>query len=159
MSDAGPPRTGVSACRARRGGAQEFTVVDPAGVHTACGSGCPVLTTSPTALLAVAMLDAVGVSPEQAAPGLRAAAVPGRLEPVDRGQDFLAVVDYAHKPGALRAVLETLRGQGTRPVGGGVRRRRQPRSGQARADGSRSPPNWPTWWWSPTTIRATRNRR
>ena len=27
----------------------------------------------------------------------------------NRLQDFLAVVDYAHKPGALRAVLETLR--------------------------------------------------
>src|SRR6185436_10569997 len=38
---------------------------------------------------------------------------PGRLEPVDRGQDFLALVDYAHKPGALRAVLETLREQTT----------------------------------------------
>ncbi len=66
------------------------------------------------ALLALAMLDAVGVSPEQASPGLRTAAVPGRLELVDRGQDFLAVVDYAHKPGALRAVLETLRRPGAR---------------------------------------------
>ena len=63
-------------------------------------------------LLAVALLDAVGVSPEQAAPGLRTATVPGRLEPIDRGQGFLALVDYAHKPGALRAVLETLREQG-----------------------------------------------
>nr|MCH9722840.1 UDP-N-acetylmuramoyl-L-alanyl-D-glutamate--2,6-diaminopimelate ligase [Actinomycetes bacterium] len=63
------------------------------------------------ALLALAMLDGIGVSPEQASPGLRTAAVPGRLELVDRGQDFLAVVDYAHKPGALRAVLETLRRQ------------------------------------------------
>jgi UDP-N-acetylmuramoyl-L-alanyl-D-glutamate--2,6-diaminopimelate ligase len=49
------------------------------------------------------------VSPEQAAPGLRDASVPGRLEAVERGQDFLAVVDYAHKPGALQAVLETLK--------------------------------------------------
>src|SRR6185295_7193825 len=39
------------------------------------------------------------------------AAVPGRLQPIDRGQGFLALVDYAHKPGALRAVLETLRAQ------------------------------------------------
>ena len=37
--------------------------------------------------------------------------MPGRLEPIDRGQGFLALVDYAHKPGALRAVLETLRAQ------------------------------------------------
>jgi len=60
------------------------------------------------------MLDAVGVSPEQAAPGLRTASVPGRLEVIERGQDFLAVVDYAHKPGALRAVLETLHRPGAR---------------------------------------------
>src|SRR5205085_9891539 len=42
---------------------------------------------------------------------LRSATVPGRLEPIDRGQGFLALVDYAHKPGALRAVLEMLRAQ------------------------------------------------
>ncbi len=59
-------------------------------------------------------LDAVGVSPEQASPGLREASVPGRLEAVEQGQDFLAVVDYAHKPGALQAVLETLRRPGAR---------------------------------------------
>ena len=102
---------------------------------TGCGSGCPAATTSPTACWRSALLDAVGVSPEQAAPGLRDARVPGRLEPIDRGQDFLALVDYAHKPGALRAVLETLRAQSDRPRRGGVRRGRQPRPGQARADG------------------------
>ncbi len=37
--------------------------------------------------------------------------VPGRVERVERGQDFLAVVDYAHKPAALEAVIATLRGQ------------------------------------------------
>jgi len=38
--------------------------------------------------------------------------VPGRLESVDRGQGFMALVDYAHKPGALQAVLENLRADG-----------------------------------------------
>lgn len=38
-----------------------------------------------------------------------AGGVPGRLERVDAGQDFLAVVDYAHKPDAVTAVLEALR--------------------------------------------------
>lgn len=90
-------------------GLQEFTAVDPAGVHHRLRIPLPGRYNVANALLALAMLDAVGVSPEQASPGLRAAAVPGRLEVVDRGQDFLAVVDYAHKPGALRAVLETLR--------------------------------------------------
>ena len=34
--------------------------------------------------------------------------VPGRLERVDAGQDFLAVVDYAHKPDAVEAALHAL---------------------------------------------------
>jgi UDP-N-acetylmuramoyl-L-alanyl-D-glutamate--2,6-diaminopimelate ligase len=94
-------------------GAQEFVAVDPAGVHHGLQIGLPGRYNVANCLLAVALLDAVGVSPEQAAPGLRAATVPGRLQPIDRGQGFLAVVDYAHKPGALRAVLETLRAQGS----------------------------------------------
>jgi len=92
-------------------GAQEFLAVDPAGVHHGLRIGLPGRYNVANCLLAVALLDAVGVSPEQAAPGLRSATVPGRLERIDRGQGFLALVDYAHKPGALRAVLETLRGQ------------------------------------------------
>ena len=98
-------------------GLQEFTAIDPAGVHHRQRIRLPGRYNVANALLALAMLDIVGVSPEQASPGLRTAAVPGRLEPVDRGQDFLAVVDYAHKPGALRAVLETLRNQGGRAAG------------------------------------------
>jgi UDP-N-acetylmuramoyl-L-alanyl-D-glutamate--2,6-diaminopimelate ligase len=35
--------------------------------------------------------------------------VPGRLERVDQGQDFVLVVDYAHKPDAVAAALATLR--------------------------------------------------
>jgi UDP-N-acetylmuramoyl-L-alanyl-D-glutamate--2,6-diaminopimelate ligase len=95
-------------------GVQEFTAVDPAGVRHRLRIGLPGRYNVANALLALAMLDVIGVSPEQASPGLRTAAVPGRLELVDRGQDFLAVVDYAHKPGALRAVLETLRRPGGR---------------------------------------------
>ena len=37
------------------------------------------------------------------------AAVPGRLEPVDAGQDFAVLVDYAHTDDALRNVLHCLR--------------------------------------------------
>jgi len=60
------------------------------------------------ALLAVALAHTAGVPVPVAAEGLTQVAVPGRLEKVDRGQDFLAVVDYAHKPAAVQAVLETL---------------------------------------------------
>jgi UDP-N-acetylmuramoyl-L-alanyl-D-glutamate--2,6-diaminopimelate ligase len=92
--------------------AQEFLAVDPAGVHHGLRVGLPGRYNVANCLLAAALLDTVGVSPEQAAPGLRTATVPGRLQPIDRGQGFLALVDYAHKPGALRAVLEMLRAEG-----------------------------------------------
>jgi UDP-N-acetylmuramoyl-L-alanyl-D-glutamate--2,6-diaminopimelate ligase len=36
--------------------------------------------------------------------------VPGRMEPVDAGQDFLVLVDYAHTPDSVRNVLQTARG-------------------------------------------------
>lgn len=90
-------------------GGQQFTATDPAGVHHRVAIRLPGDFNVANCLVALAVLDAVGVSPEQAVPGLRDASVPGRLEPIDRGQDFLAVVDYAHKPAALRAVLSTLR--------------------------------------------------
>ena len=35
--------------------------------------------------------------------------VPGRLERIDAGQDFVVVVDYAHKPDAIESTLRTLR--------------------------------------------------
>lgn len=36
--------------------------------------------------------------------------VPGRMQRVDRGQDFLVLVDYAHKPDAISATLGAVRG-------------------------------------------------
>lgn len=93
---------------------QEFTAVDPAGVQHRVGINLPGHYNIANCLVALALLDTVGVSPAQAAPGLRETRVPGRLERIDRGQDFLALVDYAHKPGALRAVLTTLRQPGRR---------------------------------------------
>jgi UDP-N-acetylmuramoyl-L-alanyl-D-glutamate--2,6-diaminopimelate ligase len=63
------------------------------------------------ALLAVATCAAAGVDAAVAAAALETVEVPGRMQPVDRGQDFLAVVDYAHKPAALEAVIAGLRTQ------------------------------------------------
>ena len=90
-------------------GGQDFTAVDPAGVHHRVGVRLPGNYNVANCLVALAILDAVGVSPEQASTGLRHTRVPGRLEQIDRGQDFLALVDYAHKPGALSSVLRSLR--------------------------------------------------
>lgn len=49
--------------------------------------------------------------PEQAiAAGLKAfPGVPGRMERIDLGQDFTAIVDFAHTPNALRSALQTAR--------------------------------------------------
>ncbi|MEO9327594.1 UDP-N-acetylmuramoyl-L-alanyl-D-glutamate--2,6-diaminopimelate ligase [Gordonia aurantiaca] len=62
-------------------------------------------------LLAVAVAHAAGVPVSTALEAVARVSVPGRLQRVDRGQPFLALVDYAHKPGAVEAVLATLRGQ------------------------------------------------
>ncbi|WP_276652111.1 UDP-N-acetylmuramoyl-L-alanyl-D-glutamate--2,6-diaminopimelate ligase [Corynebacterium vitaeruminis] len=63
------------------------------------------------ATLALSLIDAVGGDTEAAAKGIAGVGVPGRMEKIDEGQDFLAVVDYAHKPAAVAAVLDTVRAQ------------------------------------------------
>lgn len=98
-------------------GAQRFTLVGPSGVPHELEIGLTGDYNIANAALAVALLDQAGVPPDRAAPGLRTATVPGRLQPIDRGQPFLALVDYAHKPGALQAVLETLRASLSREAG------------------------------------------
>jgi len=68
------------------------------------------------ALCALAAARVLGVEPKVAVGALAVAPpVPGRMEPVVAGQLFAAYVDYAHKPGALEAVL-----QAARPSGGRV---------------------------------------
>jgi UDP-N-acetylmuramoyl-L-alanyl-D-glutamate--2,6-diaminopimelate ligase len=59
---------------------------------------------------AVAAARALGVSPtiiQEALPG--AGRVPGRFEPVDEGQSFAVLVDYAHTPDGLDNVLRAAR--------------------------------------------------
>lgn len=68
-------------------------------------------------LAAVGAVYALGLNLEflpDAAPGI--GPVTGRLTEVEAGQPFRVVVDFAHTPAALEAVLETLRGQGPRRV-------------------------------------------
>jgi UDP-N-acetylmuramoyl-L-alanyl-D-glutamate--2,6-diaminopimelate ligase len=58
------------------------------------------------ALAAFAAAVSMGVEPDAAAAGLaRAAAPPGRLEPIDEGQAFSVFVDYAHTPDSLANAL------------------------------------------------------
>lgn len=53
-----------------------------------------------------ATVAGLGVAPETAAAGIRALqGVPGRMERIHLGQNFLAVVDFAHTPFALQEAL------------------------------------------------------
>jgi UDP-N-acetylmuramoyl-L-alanyl-D-glutamate--2,6-diaminopimelate ligase len=62
------------------------------------------------AALAYVVLVEAGVDPSAASKGIGALpSVPGRLERIDAGQSFLALVDYAHTPGAVAAMLADAR--------------------------------------------------
>jgi UDP-N-acetylmuramoyl-L-alanyl-D-glutamate--2,6-diaminopimelate ligase len=61
-------------------------------------------------LAAFAAAHLVGIPAEACAEGIAALdGVPGRLEPVEEGQEFLLVVDYAHTPDSLDNVLRAAR--------------------------------------------------
>ena len=61
-------------------------------------------------LCAIAAAEAMGIAPEATASAIaRADAVPGRFQPIDEGQDFAVLVDYAHTPDSLENVLEAAR--------------------------------------------------
>ncbi len=90
------------------GGGQEFDAVGPESlVHGQIR--LPGRYNIANAMLAIATCATAGVDPAVVAQALATVDVPGRVERVDRGQEFLAVVDYAHKPAALEAVIDTLR--------------------------------------------------
>jgi UDP-N-acetylmuramoyl-L-alanyl-D-glutamate--2,6-diaminopimelate ligase len=62
------------------------------------------------ALCAMAAAEVVGVDVEAAVAGIAACrGVPGRMEPVDAGQPFTVLVDYAHTPDSLERVLTAAR--------------------------------------------------
>jgi UDP-N-acetylmuramoyl-L-alanyl-D-glutamate--2,6-diaminopimelate ligase len=52
----------------------------------------------------------LGLEPELAAQGIASLeGVPGRMEAIDLGQDFTAIVDFAHTPNALKVALQAAR--------------------------------------------------
>lgn len=57
-----------------------------------------------------ACVEGLEIDPQVAVQGIASlAAVPGRMEVIDLGQDFTAIVDFAHTPNALRVALESAR--------------------------------------------------
>ena len=93
------------------GGRQTVAVRDATGAEHVMAVPLPGAYNVANAMLAVGLATTAGVPTATAIAGLDQVRVPGRVEQVDRGQDFLAVVDYAHKPAAVEAVLATLSAQ------------------------------------------------
>jgi UDP-N-acetylmuramoyl-L-alanyl-D-glutamate--2,6-diaminopimelate ligase len=90
-------------------GGASFAVLGPDGeaqIHTLLPGDFNVA----NALGAFAAAGALGVDAQVAAAGLtRVGQVPGRFEPVDEGQGFAVLVDYAHTPDSLENVLRAAR--------------------------------------------------
>jgi UDP-N-acetylmuramoyl-L-alanyl-D-glutamate--2,6-diaminopimelate ligase len=98
----------------------ESIVYSPQGIHfEAVGDGFCFPVASPLvgafnvsnclAALAAAMRG-LGVEPTAVARGIAAmAGIPGRMEWIDLGQPFTAIVDFAHTPNALQVAIETIR--------------------------------------------------
>jgi UDP-N-acetylmuramoyl-L-alanyl-D-glutamate--2,6-diaminopimelate ligase len=95
------------------------------------------------ALGAFAAAIALGVDAATAAAGLAGAArVPGRFEPIDEGQEFAVLVDYAHTPDSIENVLRAARrlteGRVISVFGAGGDRDRDKRPKMGRAGGELS---------------------
>jgi UDP-N-acetylmuramoyl-L-alanyl-D-glutamate--2,6-diaminopimelate ligase len=87
-----------------------FRVIGPGGVAADAAVAMPGDFNVANALAAIVGLVEAGVGLADAVAGVAASAgPPGRLERVDRGQDFTVLVDYAHKPGAVEALLGAMR--------------------------------------------------
>ncbi|MFP8963752.1 UDP-N-acetylmuramoyl-L-alanyl-D-glutamate--2,6-diaminopimelate ligase [Streptomyces nanhaiensis] len=87
-----------------------FTVIGPDGETVRAAAPLPGPFNVANALAAITALVTAGIDLKTAAEGVAAVpGVPGRLERVDAGQPYLAVVDYAHKPDAVDSVLRALR--------------------------------------------------
>ncbi|MGW0556630.1 UDP-N-acetylmuramoyl-L-alanyl-D-glutamate--2,6-diaminopimelate ligase [Streptomyces sp. NPDC002926] len=87
-----------------------FTAVGPQGERVRAEAPLPGPFNVANTLAAIVTLAVAGLDPQTAADGIAAVpGVPGRLERVDVGQPYLAVVDYAHKTDAVESVLRSLR--------------------------------------------------
>ncbi|MBV9207232.1 MAG: UDP-N-acetylmuramoyl-L-alanyl-D-glutamate--2,6-diaminopimelate ligase [Actinobacteria bacterium] len=88
-----------------------FRLIGPGGVEADVSVGLAGAFNVANAVGAVAALVEAGIGLDDAVAGVAACpGVPGRLERVPAaGLDITAFVDYSHKPGAVEAVLRSLR--------------------------------------------------
>jgi UDP-N-acetylmuramoyl-L-alanyl-D-glutamate--2,6-diaminopimelate ligase len=86
-----------------------FECVTPSGSFPA-STPMPGLFNVENALGALAAADALGLNMKASVKALASAgAVPGRFEPIDEGQGFAVLVDYAHTPDSMENVLRAAR--------------------------------------------------
>ncbi|MFD7735045.1 UDP-N-acetylmuramoyl-L-alanyl-D-glutamate--2,6-diaminopimelate ligase [Kitasatospora phosalacinea] len=111
FSASGDPAADWRAVDVRPGPAgSTFRVVGPNGERADASVPLPGPFNVSNALGAIAVLVTAGVDLDAAVAGVAAVpGVPGRMEKVEAGQGYVAVVDYAHKPDALSSVLASLR--------------------------------------------------
>jgi UDP-N-acetylmuramoyl-L-alanyl-D-glutamate--2,6-diaminopimelate ligase len=92
------------------GDGSSFRLRSAAGVSEPAAVRLPGSFNVANALLAIVTLVEIGVSLQDAIAGVAACDfVPGRMQRVDAGQPFVALVDYAHTPDAVTTLLETVR--------------------------------------------------
>ena len=112
LRDAGPHTITISPS----GGDADWTldgrhVTGPNGITLDLRLSLPGDYNAANALLGLAITTAAGFDPQRAVAALASVQVPGRMERIDAGQDFIALVDYSHKPAAVEAALASVRAQ------------------------------------------------
>ena len=87
-----------------------FTLCAPDGGRLPVDVPLPGAFNVANTIVALVLLTATGVDLDAAIAGIAALpGVPGRMEKVDAGQPYLALVDYAHTPAAVTTLLDTVR--------------------------------------------------
>lgn len=89
--------------------ARGWDVLGPGGERTPLDMPLPGAFNRANALCAFVMLRQLGIAGSVAAEGIGRVQVPGRMEWIGRGGPVTAIVDYAHSPDAIEAVIAGVR--------------------------------------------------
>ena len=88
----------------------QLTIAGPGGILLSIATPLIGDYNSANVLMALALAVESGIDPLSAANALNSAkGAPGRMESIELGQNFAAVVDYAHTPDAVNAALKAVR--------------------------------------------------
>ena len=88
----------------------ELTIAGPGGILLSIATPLIGDYNSANVLMALALAVESGIDPLSAANALsNAKGAPGRMESIELGQSFTAVIDYAHTPDAVSAALKAVR--------------------------------------------------